>query len=61
MATILRREISKNAETMIIAYMEAIERALDAPPKLLFRLDAETVKEGFAINAEITTSGNDIR
>ena len=43
------------------AYMEAIERALGAPSSLLFRLDAETVKEGLAINAEITSSRNDTR
>ena len=42
-------------------YMEAIERALGAPPRLLFRLDAQTVKEGLAINAEITTNRSDTR
>jgi hypothetical protein len=47
--------------TAFDAYMEAIERALGAPPRLLFRLDAETVKEGLAINAEITSSRNDPR
>ena len=42
-------------------YMEAIERALGAPPHLLFRLDAETIEEGLSINAEITSSRNDTR
>ncbi len=37
-------------------YMEAIERSLNAPPNLLFRLDAQTAGEGLAINAEITSN-----
>jgi AcrR family transcriptional regulator len=37
-------------------YMEAIERSLEALPDLLFRLDAETVKEGLAIHADIASS-----
>jgi len=37
-------------------YMEAIERSLDAPPNLLFRLDAETAREGLVINAGITSN-----
>ncbi len=42
-------------------YMETIERAIGAPPRLLFRLNAETIEEGLAINAEITSSRDDTR
>jgi AcrR family transcriptional regulator len=37
------------------AYMGAIERLLGAPSGLLFRLDAETVKQGLATNNEIAS------
>jgi AcrR family transcriptional regulator len=41
------------------AYMEAIERMLGAPSRLLFRLNAETVKQGLAIGNEIASRHHD--